>query len=229
MYIDEASQIEKLAIAFAEMRKAGWDTDGELLWGYLFIDSDPRKLDALRKHLERIGFAFVDVFELADQNAGNHMLHVEKVETHGLSSLARRNVEFSNLALDFGVRDYDGWDAGKVERPSSRGSSLKSEGQLHMEAPKESLKSEPRSKSAYLFVNTIKNGLISGLPVLFGEFAWTYRFNVRSLDVEFFGFAIFVLVFALFVGLVVAAISWQRIQNRSSDGDPVTQGQKILS
>jgi regulator of RNase E activity RraB len=122
MYTDEASQTEKLQISFAEMRNAGWDPDADLLWGYFFVDSDLQKLDSIRIHLEQIGFTVVDIFELADENdipSGEHMLHVERVETHGLSSLAKRNVKFTDLALEFGIRSYDGWDVGKVASPGN--------------------------------------------------------------------------------------------------------------
>ncbi len=63
-----------------------------------------------------MGFSFVDISELDedDQPSGEHMLHVEKVETHGPLSLAKRNVEFTDPALEYGVRAYDGWDVGLV-------------------------------------------------------------------------------------------------------------------
>ena len=117
MFTDEASQSEALQFSFSEIRKAGWNPDGDLLWGYFFIDNDPQKFDALRIRLEQMGFTFVDVSELEDddrQPSGEHMLHVEKVETHGPLSLAKRNVEFTDLALEFGIRAYDGWDVGLV-------------------------------------------------------------------------------------------------------------------
>jgi hypothetical protein len=120
MYTDEASQTEALQISFAEMRGAGWDPDADLLWGYFFVDRDLQKLGVLRVHLERIGFTFVEVFEIGDENdepSGEHMLHVERVEIHGPASLARRNVELTDLAFEFHIRAYDGWDVGKISSP----------------------------------------------------------------------------------------------------------------
>ena len=110
MLTDEASQSEALQFSFSEIRKAGWNPDGDLLWGYFFIDNDPQKFDALRIRLEQMGFSFVDISELDedDQPSGEHMLHVEKVETHGPLSLAKRNVEFTDLALEYGVRMMGG-------------------------------------------------------------------------------------------------------------------------
>ena len=117
MFTDELSQTEALQLSFSEIRNAGWNPDGDLLWGYFFIDNDPQKFNALRTHLERMGFTFVDISALVnedDQPSGEHMLHVEKVEIHGPVSLAKRNVEFTDLALEFGIRAYDGWDVGLV-------------------------------------------------------------------------------------------------------------------
>ncbi|MEL6078969.1 ribonuclease E inhibitor RraB, partial [Stenotrophomonas maltophilia] len=37
-----------------------------------------------------------------------HVLHVERVEIHDEASLDRRNQEFSALAAEKGVEDYDG-------------------------------------------------------------------------------------------------------------------------
>ena len=110
MLTDEASQSEALQFSFSEIRKAGWNPDGDLLWGYFFIDNDPQKFDALRIRLEQMGFSFVDISELDedDQPSAEYMLHVEKVETHGPLSLAKRNVEFTDLALEYGVRMMGG-------------------------------------------------------------------------------------------------------------------------
>ena len=118
MYTDEASQIETLEFSFHEMRDAGWDTDSDLLWGFFFVDSDVSKLKRLSEHLRSLDYRFVDIFELEDENekpSGNYMLHVERVEIHHPDTLAKRNVAFSQLASQWGVAAYDGWDAGRVE------------------------------------------------------------------------------------------------------------------
>ena len=119
MYMDEASQIDKLQFSFGEIRDAGWNPDGDLLWGYFFVDTDVEKLERLRPHLESLGYRFVDIFELEEEEgeepSGEYMLHVEKVETHSPVTLARRNVELARLASKSGVKAYDGWDVGQVE------------------------------------------------------------------------------------------------------------------
>ena len=118
MYSDEESQIDRLESIFADMRDGGWDTASELLWGYFFLDDNQAKLEKLRQELQRLGYVFVEIFDLDD--AGNEAssgktLHVEKIETHSPSTLAKRNVELSQLAAEFAVEDYDGWDVGQVE------------------------------------------------------------------------------------------------------------------
>ena len=40
MYTYGDSQIEALEFSFQQMHDAGWDTDGDLLWGYFFVDRD---------------------------------------------------------------------------------------------------------------------------------------------------------------------------------------------
>ena len=118
MFTDESSQIETLEISFHEMQDAGWDTDSDLLWGYFFVDNDGSKLRRLSEHLKSLDYRFVDIFELEDDDenpSGKYMLHVERVEIHQPDTLAQRNVAFSQLASQWGVSDYDGWDVGRVE------------------------------------------------------------------------------------------------------------------
>ena len=119
MYTDEASQIERLQFSFSEIRNADWNPDSDLLWGYFLLDTDVEKLEGLGQHLESLGYRFVDIFELEEEEgeepSGEYMLHVEKVETHSPATLAKRNVELARLASESGVRAYDGWDVGKVE------------------------------------------------------------------------------------------------------------------
>ena len=119
MYTDEASQIERLQFSFGEIRSAGWNPDGDLLWGFFFLDTDVEKLERLGQHLESLGYRFVDIFELeaeeGEEPSGEYMLHVEKVGTHSPATLAKRNVELARLASESGIMAYDGWDVGQVE------------------------------------------------------------------------------------------------------------------
>jgi hypothetical protein len=97
---------------FDSMKKNKWNVDGDLLWGYFFIDQDPVKLEKFADYLVSMGYWYVDIY--ADGERDLHWLHVEKIETHTIISLDKRNKELHKLARDFGVQDYDGMDVGKA-------------------------------------------------------------------------------------------------------------------
>jgi regulator of RNase E activity RraB len=95
-----------------------WNTDEEMLYSYYFVDEDVDKLEKLGNELEKRGYDFIDIFELADEKTdeatGEYLLHIDKVETHTPESLAQRNVEFQNLANEYEIESYDGWEFGEV-------------------------------------------------------------------------------------------------------------------
>jgi len=95
-----------------------WNTDEEMLYSYYFVDEDVDKLEKLGDELEKRGYDFIDIFELADEKTdeatGEYLLHIDKVETHTPESLAQRNVEFQNLANEYEIESYDGWEFGEV-------------------------------------------------------------------------------------------------------------------
>src|SRR5215203_2805745 len=95
-----------------------WNIDEEMLYSYYFVDEDIDKLEKLGNELEKRGYDFIDIFELADEKTdeatGEYLLHIDKVETHTPESLAQRNVEFQNLANEYEIASYDGWEFGEV-------------------------------------------------------------------------------------------------------------------
>lgn len=93
-----------------------WNMDGEMLWGYFFVDREPERLKRLQQQLETTGYRFVDLHEVEKEGSktGDFMLHVERVETHDVDSLDTRNGELDALAAEYGVREYDGMDVGPV-------------------------------------------------------------------------------------------------------------------
>jgi Regulator of ribonuclease activity B len=106
--------IEKLDAMFENIReKSKWDTEGDLLWGYFFTDSDPEKLRPVADILANTGYRFVNIFDTED--GSTWFLHVEKIETHSPASLFQRNSEFYRLADEFCIESYDGMDVGPVK------------------------------------------------------------------------------------------------------------------
>ena len=108
--------IDTLERMFSNIRnESGWNTAGDLLWGYFFVDQEPTKLEPLGAYLVKLGYHLVSIYETDDKST--HFLHVERVETHTPDSLSARNAELNALAVKFGVESYDGMDVGPVNRP----------------------------------------------------------------------------------------------------------------
>lgn len=112
------SQLESIREIFETARaEDGWNTDEEMLYSYFFVDTDVDKLEKLGLDLEQQGYDFIDIFELGDEETdeptGEYLLHIDKVESHTPESLAQRNVEFQNLADEYGIASYDGWEFGE--------------------------------------------------------------------------------------------------------------------
>ena len=116
---DTQSQMEGIREIFELARNEdGWNTEEEMLYSYFFVDTDVDKLEKLGLELEKQGYDFVDIFELADEAddkpTGEYLLHIDKIETHTPESLAERNVEFQKLADEHSIASYDGWEFGEV-------------------------------------------------------------------------------------------------------------------
>jgi hypothetical protein len=106
--------LQKLEQMFSGMRaETNWNVDGDMLWGYFFTDPDPQKLARVAQHLERVGYRVVSIYETDDKNT--HVLHAERAETHSPQTLHARNLEFYQLADEFGLESYDGMDVGPVQ------------------------------------------------------------------------------------------------------------------
>lgn len=119
MFKNTESQLETIREIFAAAKQEdNWNLDEDMLYSYFFVDSDVDKLEKLGVYLEEQGYIFVDIFELGDEETGEstdeYLLHIDKIETHTPESLAQRNVEFQNLADEYGIETYDGWEFGEV-------------------------------------------------------------------------------------------------------------------
>jgi hypothetical protein len=120
MFRDTKSQLEGITEIFETARREdGWDMSREMLYSFYFVDESIEKLNNLGEKLQADGYDFVDVFELAEEDSdeptGEYLLHIDKVEKHTPESLAERNVEFQNLADEYEIETYDGWEFGEVE------------------------------------------------------------------------------------------------------------------
>jgi hypothetical protein len=118
-FTDTESQLESINEIFDKARtEDNWNTAGEMLYSFYFVDTDVDKLEKLGLKLEADGYDFVDIFELGDEetdeSTGEYLLHIDKVEIHTPESLAKRNVEFQNLAKEYEIASFDGWEFGEV-------------------------------------------------------------------------------------------------------------------
>ena len=116
---DRESQLENINEIFNTARtEDGWNMEEEMLYSYFFVGKDVDKLETLGLDLEKQGYDFIDIFELGDEETekptGEYLLHIDKVEIHTPDSLAARNVEFQNLADEYEIESYDGWEFGEV-------------------------------------------------------------------------------------------------------------------
>jgi len=118
-FTDVESQLESINEIFGKARtEDNWNTEGEMLYSYYFVDTDVDKLEKLGLKLEADGYDFIDIFELGDEetdeSTGEYLLHIDKTEIHTPESLAQRNVEFQTLANEHEIASYDGWEFGEV-------------------------------------------------------------------------------------------------------------------
>jgi hypothetical protein len=100
-----------------------WNLDGDMVWGYFFTDSNASVLEYAAKKLESQGYSFVNLFQPEDEGKllPYYILHVEKIETHGVDSLYQRNTELEAFARENGLDTYDGMDVGPVENRPAEG------------------------------------------------------------------------------------------------------------
>ena len=119
MFKDTESQLETISEIFAQAKaEDNWNLDEPMLYSFYFVDESVEKLEKLGLKLESDGYDFVDIFELGDEetneSTGEYLLHIDKVEIHTPESLAERNVRFQELADEYEIETYDGWEFGEV-------------------------------------------------------------------------------------------------------------------
>ena len=111
----EPNNIEREAVErmFASVPESPeWDLNSPMVWGYFFEGQNESTLEPLRVELERRGYQFVGYLAPGRRNKlQTYFLHVERVESHSVESLDRRNQELTVLGNQFQAR-YDGMDVG---------------------------------------------------------------------------------------------------------------------
>lgn len=110
---------EKLEQMFANIaQKTKWDMSRDMLWGYFFTHSSRGALDDAALELSRMGYRVVSVYPTDKKKAFGAAvwwLHVERIETHTVDSLDRRNADLAKFATARGLASYDGMDVGQVD------------------------------------------------------------------------------------------------------------------
>ena len=98
---------------FDKMRKAGWNMEQELAWGYFFKHEEIEPLQKIADELEQQGYEIVDI----NQSYPDEMywLQMEKIEQHSIQSLNNRNQKFYQLAKKRHIHAYDGMDVSPVD------------------------------------------------------------------------------------------------------------------
>ena len=104
------TDIEQL---FEKMRRAGWNMEQELAWGYFFKDENKEALKKIADKLEQQGYEVIDINQSYPDDI--YWLQIEKIEQHSVASLNKRNEKFYQLAKKMNIHTYDGMDVSPVD------------------------------------------------------------------------------------------------------------------
>lgn len=98
--------------------EADWDLSGELVWSYFFLHRDKAPLEILGNRLAGDGYQVVDIFKSSEENPMEYGLHVQRLEHHDLTTLAKRSEEMQQLANESGIDLFDGVEVAATEDSS---------------------------------------------------------------------------------------------------------------
>ena len=104
---------EEIVGFFDNMKSNGVDTNTKMLYGYFFINDEPKKLEKLAEDLKKQGFKYVDIYQ---DETSQYWLHMERIEMHDSESLFNLNKQLYTIADKFSVKSYDGFDVGNVDK-----------------------------------------------------------------------------------------------------------------
>lgn len=108
--------IHAIEEAFSRMKKAGWNPNGGVKWGFYFFDKQNTALLKMKDVLLRGGYS-VDYFGKMEGDT-EWVLHVSRIESHTVRSLHYRNRELNELANKFQIDVYDWWDVERISQNS---------------------------------------------------------------------------------------------------------------
>lgn len=101
---------------FEDLAKSDkFDENSNLLWGFFFLDTNKEKLKKISEKLSSINLEFVDIFEAEMEDNSlpkEYYLHLQKKEHHTEESLLQRNEYLYQIAKEFQINAYDGFDVG---------------------------------------------------------------------------------------------------------------------
>ena len=109
---------EQLEQMFANITKdTKWKMSGDMLWGYFFTNPTRAPLETAARELAQMGYRVVDIY-MSDKEKPTDpdllWLHVERIETHSVATLHKRNIELTEFAKKWLLDSYDGMDVGPV-------------------------------------------------------------------------------------------------------------------
>jgi Regulator of ribonuclease activity B len=106
--IPNLKNLEKI---FQKMENDGFEIEKPLKWGFYFFDENKEKLEKIYLELKNHDYKLEKYIKM-DDNLWR--LFVTKVEILQFQKLHRRNIAFNDLAKNFNIKLYDGWDVEKI-------------------------------------------------------------------------------------------------------------------
>ena len=118
MSFDKETQLKEIKEIFTDAaREEGWEVEGEMLYSYYFVDTSIEKLEKLGLLLEKEDYDFINIFELGDDESGEptgeYLLHLDKTEKNTPETLIDKIERFENLAVEYEIDSFDGWEFGE--------------------------------------------------------------------------------------------------------------------
>ncbi|WP_198263978.1 ribonuclease E inhibitor RraB [sulfur-oxidizing endosymbiont of Gigantopelta aegis] len=104
---------DELEQLFKKMRKAGWNMEQALSWGYFFKHQSKEPLQQLANEFQQQGYDILEINQSYPDNM--YWLQLEKIEQHSIDSLHARNQQLHELAQQYHIHAYDGMDVSPID------------------------------------------------------------------------------------------------------------------